>query len=157
MNTSDTIKNLCGSVNPRPKESEKNMEEYEYMTANTREAWHTIVDAIFRGDCEIKRSFVRPDKDGKFAISVVWDRASHIENDREYRWKKPAPPKVKKLVDRTPEEFWPMIGIWWIRHKNTGHRGLLIKDHYADQDGIEIAPPGGEWQPMQKEIEVECE
>jgi len=155
VNTSDTIKNLCGSVNPRPKESEKNMEEYEYMTANTREAWHTIVDAIFRVGCEIKCTLTKCTELCVFEFSTGWARADRVENGREYRWKKRVPPKIKKLVDRTPEEFWPMIGIWWIRHKNTGHRGLLIKDHYADQAGIEIAPPGGEWKPMQKEIEVE--
>ncbi len=157
MNTSDTIKNLCGSVNPRPKESEKNMEEYEYMTANTREAWHTIVDAIFRGDCEIKRSFVRPDKDGKFAISVVWDRASHIENDREYRWKKPAPPKVKKLVDRTPEDMLLLIGKYVMRFtsREGGTRLILSNDVPSFQNEREIAPIGTEdWKPMQKEIEV---
>jgi hypothetical protein len=196
---------------------EKTMEEYEHMTANTLEAWHTVVDAIFRGDCEIKRTAASPEGLRGFSLSVVWDRATHIENGREYRWKKPAqdvfltdaediargiaagvvegrthridwiqpiafpctiadaqkmldggtiyrikpgcslPPKAKKLVDRLPEDFWPLIGIWWIRHKNTGHRGLMIKDHYADQTGIEIAPPGGEWRPMQKEIEVEGE
>jgi hypothetical protein len=133
---------------------EKTMEEYEYMTASTRESWRTIVDAIFRGDCEIKRSVVKSEGTRGIAVSVVWDLATHIENGREYRWKKPAPPKAKRLVDRLPEDLWPLIGIWWIRHKNTGHRGLMIKDHYADQTGIEIAPPGGEWRPMQKEIEV---
>ncbi len=157
MNTSDTIKDLCGSVNPRPKEREKTMEGYEYTTANTREAWRTIVDAIHRGDCEIKRSLVRPEKDGKFAISIVWDRATHIENGREYRWKTPAPPKVKKLVDRTPEEFWPLIGKWWA--KNSDGRYLILSDsipHGYEQNQYHIAPLGTEdWQPMQKEIEVE--
>ena len=90
MNTSDTIKDLCGSVNPRPKESEKTMEEYEYCKAGTHEEWSAIVDAIFRGDCEIKRSVVKPEGTRGLAVSVVWDRATHIENGREYRWKKPA-------------------------------------------------------------------
>ncbi len=67
------------------------MEEYEYLTANTLEAWRTIVDAISRGDFEIKRSLVRSEKDGRFAVSVVWDLATHIENGREYRWKKSSP------------------------------------------------------------------
>ena len=66
------------------------MEEYEYMTANTPEAWHKIFDAIARGDCEIKRSLVKPEGPRSFAISVFWDLATHIENGREYRWEKPA-------------------------------------------------------------------
>ncbi len=155
MNTSDTIKDICGSVNPRPKESEKTMEEYEYMTANTREAWRTIADAIFRGDCEIKRSLVRPEKDGKFAISIVWDQATHIENGREYRWKKPAPPKTKKLVDRTAEEIIPLIG-YVARKKRDGLYFMITSNQVFDQENMEIAPFGSEeWKPMQKEIEVE--
>jgi hypothetical protein len=212
MTTSDTIKDICGSVNPskvdkneapegfyavsgvacapcafncksfctyeekygkRPncssdrrldachvhfikKESERNMEEYEYCKAGTHEEWCTIVDAIFRGDCEIKRTLVRviPDK-GKFACSVVWDRATHIENGREYRWKKPAPPKVKKLVDRTAEELTPLIG-YIARKKRDGLYFMITSNQVFDQENMEIAPLGSEdFLPMQKEIEVE--
>jgi hypothetical protein len=140
------------------KESEKTMEEYEYCKAGTHEEWRTIVDAIFRGDCEIKRSVVKSEGTRGIAVSVVWDRATHIENGREYRWKKPAPPKVKKLVDRTPEEFWPLIGrFWWRRKDQFNQQRLLITDSYfRKQEDFEIALLGSEeWQPMQKEIEVE--
>ena len=135
------------------------MEEYEYCKAGTHEEWRTIVDAIFRGDCEIKRTLVSPDKDGKLAVSVVWDRATHVENGREYRWKNPAPPKVKKLVDRTPEEFWPLIGRYWARD-SSGRRHLILNDtwHATTQSAWQIAPLGTEeWTSMQvqKEIEVE--
>ena len=135
------------------------MEEYEYMTANTLEAWRTIVDAIFSGDCEIKRSVVKPEGTRGITVSVVWDRATHIENGREYRWKKPAPPKVKKLVDRTAEGFWPLIGRYWARDKK-GKRFLIQNDNWVHavdhQENWQIAPLGTEdWQPMQKEIEVE--
>jgi hypothetical protein len=37
MTTSETIKNLCGSVNPRPKERGETMEEYEYCKAEKLE------------------------------------------------------------------------------------------------------------------------
>jgi len=134
------------------------MEEYEYLTANTLEAWRTIVDAISRGDFEIKRSLVRSEKDGRFAVSVVWDLATHIENGREYRWKKPAPPKVKKLVDRAAEDFWPLIGKWWYRYKGetTRNRYLIFASDFRSQDIKEMAPRGSEsWRPMQKEIEVD--
>jgi hypothetical protein len=140
------------------------MEEYEYVTANTREEWRTIVDAIFRGDCEIKRSVVmrNPDKDGKFAISVVWDRATQIENHilngREYRWRKLALPKVKKLVNREQKDFWPLIGRYWAKD-SAGRRFLILDDTWhgsAIQECWQIAPLGTEeWQPLQKEIEVD--
>jgi hypothetical protein len=138
---------------------EKTMEEYECMTANTLETWHTIVDAIFRGDCEIKRSVASLDldKDGKFAIYVVWDRAAHVLNGREYRWKKPAPPKVKKLVDRTPEDMLLLIGKYVMRFtsREGGTRLILSNDVPSFQNEREIAPIGTEdWKPMQKEIEV---
>jgi hypothetical protein len=137
---------------------EKTMEEYEYLTANTLEAWRTIVDAIFRGDCEIKRSVVKPEGTRGIAVSVVWDRATHIENGREYRWKKPAPPKVKKLVDRTAEDFWPLIGRHWAKD-SAGRRYLILNDTWhscAIQECWQIAPLGSEdFLPMQKEIEVE--
>jgi hypothetical protein len=139
---------------------EKAMEEYEHMTANTREAWRTIVDAIFRGDCEIKRSVVKPEGIRGIAVSVVWDRATHIENGREYRWKKPAPPKVKKLVDRTPEEFWPLIGRYWAKD-SAGRRYLILNDTWhscAIQEGWQIAPIGTEdWEPMMIERLVDSE
>ena len=174
MNTSDTIKDicgpvkwspkeigkpkdLCGSVNPRPKESEKTVEEYEYCKAGTHEEWSTIVDAIFRGDCEIKRSVVKPEGTRGLAVSVVWDRATHIENGREYRWKKPAPPKVKKLVDRTAEELIPLIGRI-ARKKRDGLYFMITSNQVFDQENMEIAPLGSDdFLPMQKEIEVECE
>ena len=158
---------FCGSFHRKDKTSvifikkerlEKTMEEYEYMTANTLEAWRTIVDAIFRGDCEIKRSVVKPEGTRGIAVSVVWDRATHIENGREYRWKKPAPPKVKQLVDRTAEDFWPLIGRYWAKD-SAGRRYLILNDTWhscAIQECWQIAPLGTEeWQPMQKEIEVE--
>ncbi len=158
MNTSDTIKNLCGSVNPRPKESEKNMEEYEYMTANTREAWHTIVDAIFRVGCEIKCTLTKCTELCVFEFSTGWARADRVENGREYRWKKPSPPKVKKLVNREQEDFWPLIGRYWAKD-SADRRYLILDDAWhscAIQDCWQIAPLGTEdWQPMQKEIEVE--
>lgn len=140
------------------KESEKTMEEYEHMTANTLEAWRTIADAIFRGDCEIKRSVVKPEGTRGIAVSIVWDRATHIENGREYRWKKLAPPKVKKLVDREQEDFWPLIGRYWAKD-SAGRRYMIVDDtlHYrAIQEGWQIAPLGTEdFLPMQKEVEVE--
>jgi hypothetical protein len=141
------------------KESEKTMEEYQYMTANILEAWHIIVDAIFSGDCEIKRNAGKYNKAGEFEISIVWDRATHIENGREYRWKKPAPPKVKKLVDRTAEDFWPLIGRYWSRD-SSGRRHLILNDtwHATTQSAWQIAPLGTEeWTSMQvqKELEVE--
>jgi hypothetical protein len=152
-----TQRNDSTSVYFIKKESEKTMEEYEHMTANTLESWRTIVDAIFRGDCEMRRDLFRY-KDGELEGPVVWDRASCVENGREYRWKKPAQPKVKKLVDRTPEEFWPMIGKWWYRYKDkkTRNRYLINDSDFLFQENKEIALLGSEdWQPMQKEIEVE--
>jgi hypothetical protein len=90
-------------------------------------------------------------------ISVVWDRATHIESGREYRWKNPAPPKAKILVDRTPDEFWPLIGKWWLRTMNgADRRYLLTSDWVTSQSTHEIAPLGTEdWEPMQKEIKVD--
>jgi hypothetical protein len=137
------------------KESERNMEEYEYCKAGTHEEWRTIVDAIFRCDCEIKRSVVKPEGTRGIAVSVVWDRATHIENGREYRWKKPAPPKVKKLVDRTAEELTPLIG-YIARKKRDGLYFMITSNQVFDQENMEITPLGSEdWQPMRKEIEVE--
>jgi len=134
---------------------EKAMEEYEHMTANTQEAWRTIVDAIFRGDCEIKRNAGKYNKAGEFEVSIVWDRATHIEHNREYRWKKPAPPKVKKLVDRTAEELIPLIG-HIARKKRDGLYFMITSNQVFDQENMEIAPLGSDdWQPMQ--VLKECE
>jgi hypothetical protein len=116
---------------------------------------HEIARGILSGVVQFRVKNTQTDwMTGFFAEHVK----TNLERGYEYRIKPGCvlpPKKVKKLVDRTAEDFWPLIGIWWIRHKNTGHRGLMIKDHYPDQSGIEIAPPGGTWQPMQKEIEVE--
>lgn len=66
------------------------------------------------------------------------------------------PKKTKKLVPRTPEEFWPLIGRWWCRHKKDNFRSIIQSDRLSCQDEWEIAPLGTEeWQPMMKEIEVE--
>jgi hypothetical protein len=65
--------------------------------------------------------------------------------------------KVKKLVDRTPEDFWPLIGKWWCRHKDhLGRRFLIQADNLQAQEGYEIAPLGNEdWEPMQKTVECD--
>jgi hypothetical protein len=68
------------------------------------------------------------------------------------------PKKTKKLVNREREDFWPLIGRYWAKD-SAGRRYLTIDDtwHYRSiQEGWQIAPLGTEdWQPMQKEIEVE--
>jgi hypothetical protein len=217
VSTLDTIKDICGSVNPRPKESEKTMEEYQYLTANTLEAWRTIVDAIFRGDCEIKCTLTKCTGFCGFEFSTGWARADRVENGREYRWKKPSqdvlltdpeeisqgtyvgaidvrvhddapwqssfilttqqaqnelnirhsfrvtpgktlpPKKTKKLIDRTAEELIPLIG-YIARKKRDGLYFMITSNQVFDQENMEIAPLGSEdWQPMRKEIEVECE
>jgi hypothetical protein len=137
------------------KESEKTMEEYEYMTAITLESWRTIVDAIFRGDCEIKCTLTKCTGLFGFEFSTGWARADRVENGREYRWKKPAPPKVKKLVDRTAEELIPLIG-HIARKKRDGLYFMITSNQVFDQENMEIAPLGSEdWQPMQ--VLKECE
>ena len=133
--------------------------EYEYLTANTREQWNKIVNAIFFGDCEIKRTLAKYDNRGIVSFSVCWDPADRVEAGREYRHKKPKPKNVKKLVNRTQEDFWPLIGRYWARDKD-GRRYIMACDHWnnaADsQANWQIAPLGSEeWQPMQKEIEVD--
>jgi hypothetical protein len=131
------------------------MEEYEYMTANTQEAWRAIVDAIFRGDCEMKRTLIKCTGFCGFESSTGWAPADRVENGREYRWKKPAPPKVKKLVDRTAEELTPLIG-YIARKKRDGLYFMITSNQVFDQENMEIAPFGsGDFLPMQKEIEVE--
>lgn len=132
--------------------------EHEYITANTLENWKRIVDAIFCGDCEIKRTIAKYDKDSNCSFTVVWDKADRVEAGREYRRKKPQPKKIKKLVPRTPEDFWPLIGKWWGKHKeNKTNRFLILNANVlSDQEDWEIAPLGTEeWQPMMKEVEVE--
>lgn len=85
--------------------------------------------------------------------------ATKLELGAKYRLKpgcKLPPKKTKKLVPRTPEEFWPLIGRWWCRHKKDNFRSIIQSDRLSCQDEWEIAPLGSEeWQPMMKEVEVE--
>jgi hypothetical protein len=147
MTTSDTVKDICGSVNPSPKESEKNMKEDEYLTADSAENCHKILDWSFSPGVEIK-------------VGSEWyDHFDGVRRGCKYRRKNQAPPKVKKLVDREQEDFWPLIGRYWARDKK-GKRFLIQNDNWAhavdSQENWQIAPLGTEdWQPMQKEIEVE--
>lgn len=130
--------------------------EYEYFTANTREQWHKIVDAIFCGDCEIQRTIAKYDNGGIVSFSVCWDPADRVDVGREYRRKKPAPKKAKKLVDRTEEEIIPLIGRYIVRKKKDGLYFLVTSNQIFGQEDMEIAPIGSEeWEPMQKEIEVD--
>jgi hypothetical protein len=79
MTTLDTIKDICGSVNPRPKESEKTMEEHEYMTADSAENCHKILDWSFSPGVEIK-------------IGAEW--FDHFDGVRKgYKYRRPAPQK----------------------------------------------------------------
>ena len=105
------------------------MEEYEYMTASTRESWRTIVDAIFRGDCEIKRTAASPEGPKGFSLSVVWDRATHIENGREYRWKKSAQDVL--LTDEDEIARGILSGVVQFRVKNpqTDWMTAFFSDH----------------------------
>ena len=148
MRASDTIKDICGSVNPRPKESEKTMEEYEYLTADSADNYKIIAEWIFAREAEVGQ-FCRDE--------LVFCETIALVLGRVYRRKKPAPPKVKKLVDRAPEDFWPLIGKWWLRVMNgPDRRYLLTSDWVTSQSAREMAPLGTEdWQPIQKEIEVE--
>jgi hypothetical protein len=63
--------------------------------------------------------------------------------------------KVKKLVDRTAEELIPLIG-YIARKKRDWLYFMITSNHVFDQENMEFAPLGTEdWQPMQKEIEVD--
>lgn len=87
--------------------------------------------------------------------------ATKLELGAKYRLKpgcKLLPKKTKKLVPRTAEEFWPLIGKWWFRHKNGEPRRLITSSDFskATQEYWEIAPLGSEeWRPMMKEVEGE--
>ena len=204
MNTSDTIKDVCGSVNPRPrdltleekklahklgileyhhettdgpwyvargwrefefsefqwrfritpgkehlldkKESEKTMEKYEYLTADSADNCHKILDWSFSPGVEIK-------------INGEWaDHFDGVRRGYRYRRKNQSPPKVKKLVNREQKDFWPLIGRYWAKDSD-GRRYLIFNDTWhscAIQECWQIAPLGSEdFLPMQKEIEVE--
>jgi hypothetical protein len=146
MTTSDTIKDICGSVNPRPKESEKTMEEHEYLTADNAKNCKIIAEWIFAREAEV----------GQFCLSeLVFCETIALVLGKVYRRKKPAHPKVKKLVDRTAEELIPLIG-YIARKKRDGLYFMITSNQVFDQENMEIAPLGSEdFLPMQKEIEVE--
>ena len=99
--------------------------------------------------------------------SVFWHLASkhhaenighYIKNGVKYRVKTGCtlpPKKIKKLVDRTAEELIPLIG-YIARKKRDGLYFMITSNQVFDQENMEIASFGSEeWQPMQKEIEVE--
>jgi hypothetical protein len=96
------------------------------------------------------------------AFGEEWIR-SNLKEDIQYRIKPGhtlPPKKVKKLVDRKQEDFWPLIGRYWARNKD-GRRYIIACDHWnnaADsQANWQIAPLGSEeWGPMQKSVEVDA-
>jgi hypothetical protein len=137
------------------KPQDKTMEdEWEYLTADSAENCKAIVDWMFSGCVQIFAP----------ANGMWWD-CDDLELQQKYRRKKPAddvlpPKKVKKLVDRTHEDFWPLIGRYWSRNKD-GRRYIIACDHWnnaADsQANWQIAPLGSEeWGPMQKTVEVDA-
>lgn len=89
--------------------------------------------------------------------------ATKLELGAKYRLKpgyKLPPKKTKKLVPRTLEEFWPLIGKWWLRNKDGEPRILITSDDWSHctQENWEIAPLGSEeWEPMMVLKEVEGE
>jgi hypothetical protein len=128
-----------------PKESEKTMEEYEYLTADSAENCKTIAEWIFAREAEV----------GQFCQSeLVFCETIALVLGKAYRRRKPAPPKVKKLVDRTAEELIPLIG-YIARKKRDGLYFMITSNQVFDQENMEIAPLGSDdFLPMQKEIEV---
>jgi hypothetical protein len=148
----------------KPQETKTMENEYEYLTADTAENCKTLVDWVFAGECEIRTTSISREFGHKF-LSVVWISADTVVRNREYRRKKPAADvlplkKVKKLIDRNQEDFWPLIGQYWARNKD-GRRYIIACDHWnhaADsQANWEIAPLGTEeWGPMQKTVEVDA-
>jgi hypothetical protein len=135
------------------KESEKTMEDqYETLTADSAENCKTIVGWLFSGTVD----FFAP------GISDVWKESAgkSLVIGWEYRRKKPAPKKTKKLVDRTREEFLQLVGRYWAKNKRVGERYIIQSDNWfhtiKPQEHWQIAPLWTEeWEPMQKEIEVE--
>ena len=124
-------------------------DEYESICADSAENCKIIIDWIFDGHA--------------FAKSVVTegfssDPVSWLEKGRVYGRKKHSAKPIKKLVNRKKEDFWPLIGKWWLRNKDGEPRILMTSDDWSHctQENWEIAPLGTEeWQPMMKEVEVE--
>jgi hypothetical protein len=109
------------------------------------------IDVRVHDDATWKRSFVLTTQQAQNELNIR-------HSFRVTPGKTLPPKKTKKLVDRTPEEFWPFIGTWWYRYtdKKTRNRYLINDSDFPFQENKEIAILGTEdWQPMQKEIEVE--
>ena len=68
------------------------------------------------------------------------------------------PKKVKKLVDRTPEELANFIGVAFFRNVTRKDIFRLVIDNvFANQEGYEISwDHGKNWEPMQKTVECEA-
>jgi hypothetical protein len=138
------------------KESEKTMEyEWEYLTADTAENCKTIGEWVFNHQAEVMQRSLSGTGTGHWIFTIA------LVVGKEYRRKKPAPPKVKKLVNREQEDFWPLIGRYWARDKK-GKRFLIQNDNWVHavdfQENWQIAPLGTEeWQPMMIERLVDSE
>jgi hypothetical protein len=123
-------------------------DQYETLTSDSEENCKTILCWFFQGPVEVR------------TIGGNWIKPQAVGVGFVYRRKKPAPKKIKKLVDRTREDFWPLIGRYWAMDPQVGKRFLIHYDGLVNdiclQKDWQIAPLGTEdWEPMQKEIEVE--
>lgn len=135
---------------PKTTQTKPMEDEHETLCADSMENFKTIVEWMFTCGTQVKSEL-----DEEYSHFNV----SFLERGRTYRRKKPQPKKVKKLVPRTAEEFWPLIGRWWARNKD-GERYLILNANWSDdpQEHYEIAPLGTEeWQPMMVFKEVEGE
>jgi hypothetical protein len=122
------------------------MEEYETLIADTAENCAELFKWKQAGRVEIYDA-------------PRWLLSAHfgLHFGQKYRRRKPAQPKVKKLVDRTDEELIPMLGLYLVKSKENGHVQVLFTNVLLRPQSEMIICKIGEteWQPMQKEIEVE--
>ena len=135
----------------KPQETKTMGDEYETLVAHNLENCKKILEWIFSGEVSMRNI-----SDGSFTPPG----STHLFINATYRRKKPTPPpnKVKKLVDRTPEELSNFIGVAFFRNvKRIDIFRLFIDNVFANQECYEVSLDRGKtWQPMQKTVEVDA-
>ncbi len=123
-------------------------DEYEKRRAITHNNFHEIAKWVIDGTALVV------DHDG---TKETYRETGAIILGNLYARKNPNyKKKVKKMVDLTPEEITPMIGKYIFVNKSSPGVWLITSNNFGNQEGLYIAPIGTtDWQPMQKEIEVE--